>query len=77
VTYNIIADPLSISQAQFDALNNKWANATYFAGGHGNNRNVQALNSRTIYFYQAAESTASYIAAISSMSVILSIISFL
>ena len=38
-----------ISTAQLEAFTSKWAGNAEFAGGKGNNRAVQDLNSREVY----------------------------
>lgn len=76
VVYNVIKDAQPLSDAQYDVFFNKWANATYFANGNGNNRAIQALNGRTIYFYEVASSGASYLYLAGVGSAILTVLSY-
>jgi len=43
-----------ISQAQLSQFTERWAGNSSYANGNGNNRLIQALNDRTIYFSGAA-----------------------
>jgi len=54
VEWLVLNDPEPMSQAQFDIFNKRWAGNATFARGNGNNRVVQPLNGRTIYFYSGA-----------------------
>ncbi|CDW75440.1 UNKNOWN [Stylonychia lemnae] len=49
VSWILIHDVQPISSAQVKDFNNKWMNNKTFAGGKGNNREVQQLNQRFIY----------------------------
>jgi len=50
VKWWVLREPVKISQAQYDAfINHGWGNENYEAG-EGNNRIVQPLNDRTLYY---------------------------
>lgn len=46
----IINDPQPISDEQLEEFTKMWAKNPKFANGNGNNRGVQKLNGRTIYY---------------------------
>ena len=71
VQWIVVDDPQSISLEQLNFFRNKWSNNFAFARGFGNNRAVQPINGRTIYYHSSALSlTQSFIALIAT-SVIL------
>jgi carbonic anhydrase len=49
VSWLVVNDPQPISTAQVQMFNNMWSANEAFAGGQGNNREVQKANGRTIY----------------------------
>lgn len=53
VTWTVLKDPMGITQAQLDFFSNKWSNNKTFADGNGNNRILQDLNNRTVYYHRA------------------------
>ena len=50
VEWNIIDDPLPISNEQLAMFTRKWSGNPEFAKGRGNNRKAQLLHSRKIYY---------------------------
>lgn len=78
VEWNVIDDPQTISTAQLQFFQKKWASNTTFAKGRGNNRIPQAINTRTIYYYggPAASSAMNtlFIGLIASLAMIVSYI---
>ena len=53
VTWTVIKDPMGITLDQLNFFNNRWKNNQTFAGGNGNNRILQDLNNRTVYYHAA------------------------
>ena len=51
VEWVVINDPQNISPTQLQFFTSMWAGNSTFAGGFGNNRMVQAIGNRTIYYY--------------------------
>lgn len=51
VSWIIVKNPQELSSSQLEYFNNRWKNDESFAGGRGNNRNVQPLNSREVYYH--------------------------
>ena len=51
INWVVVHDPQPLSQAQFDAINARWAgNSTWNGGtGNGNNRMTMPINQRNIY----------------------------
>ncbi|OMJ66139.1 hypothetical protein SteCoe_37123 [Stentor coeruleus] len=47
----VVKSPQEMSSSQLDFFNNRWKNDENFAGGRGNNRNVQPLNDRKVYYH--------------------------
>ena len=54
VEWIVVDDPQSISKEQLDFFTSRWAGDFKFAQGFGNNRVVQPLNGRTIYYHSAS-----------------------
>ena len=78
VSWWVLPKPLHISQEQMDVINAQWKNNNTFAGGKGNNRAVQPLNGRTIYYREAEaidvlhHSSHSFSSSLKSMLALLS-----
>lgn len=49
VRWNVVRDVQPINAAQLEEFTRYWAGDNAFAGGKGNNREVQAINDRTLY----------------------------
>lgn len=58
VSWIVVDDPQPISQNQLNFFNSRWMGNKTFADGYGNNRIVQPLNDRHIYFYRSFASSA-------------------
>lgn len=58
VKWVVLKDVQPISEAQLSVFTNRWANNQNFANGNGNNREVQPLNDRILFFSGAANLTA-------------------
>jgi carbonic anhydrase len=58
-SWYVLATPQRISTKQLAAFSKKWSLNDTFAGGRGNNRATQELNSRTLYFNSGASNQAS------------------
>lgn len=54
IKWTVIADVQSLSKEQLKRLQIKMANKMKYAGGKGNNREIQPLGSRTLYFSKAS-----------------------
>jgi carbonic anhydrase len=54
VQWIVVDDPQSISKEQLDFFRKRWANNFSFARGFGNNRAIQPINGRTIYYHSSA-----------------------
>jgi len=52
VKWYIMKRPLGVNKAQLDIVQNMFQKNTNFANGNGNNRNVQPLNNRPVYWYR-------------------------
>jgi carbonic anhydrase len=57
VEWLVVHDVQSISDQQLQFFTKEWAGNSTFARGKGNNRGVQPLNGRTIYYYSSAVAT--------------------
>jgi hypothetical protein len=53
VKWTIIRKPLEISESQLNFFTSRWQGNQSFAGGRGNNRKLQNLNNRTVWFHEA------------------------
>lgn len=62
IKWSVIKQVQSISQEQLDFFKSKLADKADYANGNGNNRVVQNLNQRTLY-YSGATSIVTYAAA--------------
>jgi len=62
IKWTVIKEVQPISQAQLDKFNALWSGASDFAEGKGNNRVVQPLNDRTLYFNGAASLSVAFAA---------------
>ncbi|CDW75260.1 UNKNOWN [Stylonychia lemnae] len=51
VNWIISPKPFHISEEQMEIINHHWKSDKTFANGNGNNRQVQALNDRVIYYH--------------------------
>ena len=49
INWIILHDPQPISSKQLNEIQHMWSKNATFAGGNGNNREIQALNGRKIY----------------------------
>ena len=54
----VLGDILEITENQLEVFSNFWINNQSFSNGHGNNRNVQKANGRTIYLHLDEESSS-------------------
>jgi carbonic anhydrase len=61
VRWTILKNPLTISENQFDFFHKRWAGNESFAQSRGNNRKIQELNGRKIFFHSAVESWSALI----------------
>jgi carbonic anhydrase len=52
IKWTVIKKPLPISEAQLNAFNQFFSDNQKFAKGLGNNRLIQPLNARTLYFIE-------------------------
>jgi len=52
VKYFVMKNPIGITRRQLDIINNMFLNNPNFAGGRGNNRPVQPLNNRNVFWYR-------------------------
>ena len=55
IKWTVIRDVQSLSKEQLKRLQIKMANKMKYAGGTGNNREIQPLNRRTLYFSKATK----------------------
>lgn len=62
IKWTVIKEVQPISTAQLEKFTALWSGATDFAEGKGNNRLVQPLNDRTLYFNGAASLSAAFAA---------------
>lgn len=53
VAWYVVATQMTASKEQLDYFRNKWENNINFAGGNGNNRLPQPLNSREVTYFQS------------------------
>ena len=58
VEWWILPEPLHISERQMEIINSQWKNNLKFAGGYGNNREVQPLNGREIWHREISATDA-------------------
>ena len=55
IKWTVIKKPLPISDAQLNAFNAFFSDNESFAGGLGNNRLIQPLKNRTLYFIEESK----------------------
>ena len=55
IKWTVIKKPLPISDAQLNAFNAFFSDNENFAGGLGNNRLIQPLKARTLYFIEESK----------------------
>ena len=58
VYWLVVGDILDITDDQLDFFSDFWKNNQTFSNGHGNNRNTQDVNGRTVYYYLDDESSS-------------------
>ena len=68
IKWTVIKDVQPISRAQLEKFTSLWADDTTFAEGKGNNRVVQPLNERTLYFNGAMSSLSTAAVAIATVA---------
>lgn len=73
IKWTVIKEVQPISEEQLKWFTDKWAGKQDFAKGMGNNRVVQPLNSRTLYYSGA---TAGFTASLATVALALSALSF-
>jgi carbonic anhydrase len=71
VQWYLINDPQPISQAQLSAFNERYQSKLSFAQGRGNNRIIQGLNGRTVYYNVASSAVQLLSIAAASLSAVL------
>jgi carbonic anhydrase len=70
----VVGDIIDITDGQLDFFSNFWKNNNSFSNGHGNNRNTQNINGRTVYYYLDDESSSNGYIVRFSLSLIFAVL---
>ncbi len=60
VEWMLVKEPMKINQQQLTEFTKLWSDNSAFAGGHGNNRATQPLNTRQVYLTQGDDGKSSF-----------------